>query len=317
MWGVLSQGRKSLGTVGSVAEFVANIVALITLVGGFVLAAVKILRNNAPGQVAALSVLAVGVSYAAGWLTSARGRRRHAVCPMAEAATMPGSHCLGYTCVATHFEWIIDPEDPRHTTQIMRKTVKAFAGQVQIVENRYRWTGEGREPLPSTQVPGQRVLSADPILREDAYRVFYVFLDTPLTRGETTTIVVRQEFYDDQGVLQPFLAMTVSELLGELTLSVRMPSDLLASPRAVHAVESGTAANGQRSTLNRCPVVADDRGVITHTWRKVVLGNRYEIRWVWKDYPPAADPDGSVDLRGREPTADRSSWFRWRPDGLG
>lgn len=277
----IPRARNGVRTVGTLYEDVKNTVAFVLLVLGMCAMAVRGFDAGAAWTFYGMCLLPA-VMFGAGFLTSATVARSH----------RPGDP-FGYECCNTEFLLDIDRSDPRRMTQTTTKTIRAVAERVHIVENRYHWTGEGRESLPHAPVAGQHVFSLDPVHRRDDYRVYYVFLERPVLRGETRLVRTTQVFEDTRGIMQPRLTKVARESTGSLTLTVRLARDHRVAGLGARACESRNVG-GEWVPLRTEQLTFTEDGVVGHTWSPIVHGHRYEIAWEWEAYPALP---GTVDLR--------------------
>jgi hypothetical protein len=182
----------------------------------------------------------------------------------------------GYRWVRAEYLYCI--HDPRHHSQTITILLEAVRPGVALFENRYQWSGRGREELPKIISPPGATLLGPPV-QHGLWKYYYVHLGRELSVGERMEVKISQELYDDEGRFEPFLAKTIAEPLDRLVLRVVFPQN--SPPReAVCNVSSAAAPAGVVIQSTPCQYDSVSREL---RWEipKPVFGRRYEIRWRW------------------------------------
>jgi hypothetical protein len=182
----------------------------------------------------------------------------------------------GYRCVRAEYLYRI--HDLRHHSILDTILLEAVRPGVVLFEDRYQWSGMGREEFPQIISPPGATLLGPPI-QHGLWKYYYVHLGRELSVGERIEVKILQELYDDEGRFEPFLAKTIAEPLDYLVLRVVFPQDH--PPReAVCNVRSAAGPAGVVIQSTPCQYDSVSREL---RWEipKPVFGRRYEIRWEW------------------------------------
>ena len=126
----------------------------------------------------------------------------------------------GYRWVSAEYVYRFDPLDLRNQTQVINIKIRALRDNVCCFENSYYWSGTGNSEVRVTSA-GHRYVGEVPA--DDSKKLYWIHLDTPLSRGEEADIQVQQELFDDRRSLKPMLTKRVSQRLDSLTLKAVFP----------------------------------------------------------------------------------------------
>lgn len=190
----------------------------------------------------------------------------------------------GYRWVSAEYVYRFDAVDLRKQTQDIRITIKARRDNVCCFENSYGWSGAGDSAVRVVS-PGHRFVGEVPA--DEWRRLYWVHLDTPLNRGDTAEIHVRQNLFDDRRNLRPILTKRISEPLDALTLKVVFPRS--AAPPTVEARETVYAKKAPhwRAVQMDVPHWGGDstQAEVSYSPPRPRLRRRYELAWEpWNVY---------------------------------
>jgi hypothetical protein len=280
-----------------------NIIGLLSDIGGAVAAtsmlgavavgggsAIVGVASNRPWVVLAGCAFAGGVTFGGACMHAVEIRRSSSV-----------ESQLGYRWVDATYTYSIHPSDPHRHCQTTDVVIRAIRDGVRTFTNVYRWSGSGEETPPKVTSYGHSL--AGEIERSMAWRRYDVRLDPPLRRGEMTTISLVQNFHDTDERFELFLAKSVHEPTGRLTLRVKLPVRLIPE-RAwiVEQVSLGPRARVlQRDVLS--PKREGDLAILEWRIARPVLGRSYQLRWgyLWDrslyDQPPDTQPQDEPQAR--------------------
>jgi hypothetical protein len=211
--------------------------------------------------------LMIAATFIAGWTMASRRHVRAA-----------------YDWVSAEYEYRFDKNDPQQHYQTTSITIRANRDGVERFENRYRWSGNGKSEI--------KILTSDQRLltewssQEADWRYYSVMLDQPLKKGESAMIQIHHELYDSSSTFNPIVTKDVIEPLASLTLKVIYPESL--APISVMARERVRSGIGDPlwRDVDRQPVSTQRSasGVVAqYRPKKITVGRRYELTWVWDD----------------------------------
>jgi len=120
--------------------------------------------------------------------------------------------------------------------------IKAMTSPVMIYPKAYQWTGQGKEYPPKVTGKGQQLLSpiehskkdvaikispyeSTNLTTEGDWHYWFIALNPPLYKGDTTVIKYSQEFFDKKGQAKPYLYYFVRRSMERLELNVKFPSN--------------------------------------------------------------------------------------------
>lgn len=190
---------------------------------------------------------------------------------------------LGYRVLAASYEYSFDPDDLLEQTQRVVFEIEARRSNVSIVENRYSWTGEGRRPDIELEDSSHTLLVHEGMVF-DRWQHYYVYFRTPLLKGERHNVVITQRMRDDDARFQPILSKFVSDYLGSLTLTVRIPASAWPGRNAFRGVERLAAAGDHRILRKRDLEVDEEYNFVKLVVPRPAKHHRYAIEWDWA-YP--------------------------------
>lgn len=183
----------------------------------------------------------------------------------------------GYRWIRAEYYYRVDENDPKHHSQTITIELESMRPGVDHFENRYLWSGKGREFEPRVQSRGH-VLMGAPIQR-GLWKYYFIHLGHELQVGERVTVEIFQDLYDDEGKFEPFLAKTIIEPVDHLVLRVALPRAL--RPAQIICSETSSAIPTD-SLVQKMPGQYDDKsGEISWSIPSPIFGHRYEIRWRW------------------------------------
>jgi hypothetical protein len=268
----LAEIAEKTRTFGSWIETLRNIWGLTAVLGiiAFFLGRLAIAQYGLWPTLAGFGLLVVvaGAGFGLGWYAAARRM------VMAD-----------YSWELADYTYQFDPSDVLHHVQTSKITIRASRHNVQLFRNRYWWTGVGRSDL-SVVSPQHKLLTE--VVR-DAWRYYYVLLEQALSKGGSTTVVVRHDLYDTERMFQPMITKDVSESVAGLTLRIVFPPPL--RPTKVLAAElSRSKAREVYWQIAKEQEIEVDRatGEVVYTVDHPKLGRRYRLMWTWTGYPSAS-----------------------------
>jgi hypothetical protein len=305
--------REWIHDAGSLSGDLKNIAWAVGLLGVVVWTSVVALRGH--GAVATILAIVLASVLSFFLAVTVSGRRTRRLVAVAEAGAAadqgtpisPPNSPMGYIWKDARFTLALDPDNPHRARQVARITVEALRNDVHVIENKYRWTGEGDEAIPKALRSGQSVMGPNPIHREDDCRTYYIFLEKALDKGDQAVVEIEQLLEDKRARMQPRLSKTVTQAVDHLTLQVRLPPQLIPQGGlAAKGIERQSTADGTE-VLRRVDLTFDADGQVEWQPQQVVRGRRYEIDWDWFGYrlaQPHADvpaPTASPSPTGKSP----------------
>jgi hypothetical protein len=259
--------KATLIFVSSATQFVVNIFTIISFCAGIVGAGITFWTKKYRDYAFPLSAFAIGIFVAV----------VAAIAKIVRSKSPPMKWLIrGYRWVRAEYLYCI--HDPRHHSISDTILLEAVRPGVVLFEDRYQWSGRGREELPKIISPPGATLLGPPI-QHGLWKYYYVHLGRELSVGERIEVKISQELYDDEGTFEPFLAKTIAEPLDHLVLRVVFPQT--SPPReAVCNVHSAAGPAGVVIQSTPCQYDSVSREL---RWEipKPVFGRRYEIRWEW------------------------------------
>lgn len=189
---------------------------------------------------------------------------------------------LGYRWVRASYTYSFDPEDHRRQRQVLEVEIQARRDNVLLFQNQFLWTGWG--PEPSLHVNGSRhVILRDPGMRVDNWKFYFVRLERPLMRKQTTVIRIQQELFDEAGEFEPKLSKHVREGMNLLELTVEFPNEM--PYRDVCAAYRRSGIVGHPDVLGELKVERNESAkMLSLRIDRPRKNNVYSIEWYW-DYP--------------------------------
>lgn len=193
-----------------------------------------------------------------------------------------------YTLKAAEYEYQFDHDDPRRQVQLTRIWIQANRDDVILFRQQYYWTGQGESHLRSLN--DHRIVAEGTNLYSNT-SYYIVLFDRPLKRGETTSIIIRQDFFDEGWKLQPVFSSSPDETAERLTLRVVYPAGW--EPKRVMGQELVRLRNSdagwlpiRQSDINIERV--GDRSVVVYEADAARRGRRYALYWgPWPRYGKA------------------------------
>jgi hypothetical protein len=256
--------KATLIFVSSATQFVVNIFTIISFFASIVGAGITTFWTKYRDYAFLLSAFALGIFVAV-------------VTAIVISKSPPTKWLIrGYRWVRVEYLYCI--HDPKHHSQTITILLEAVRPGVVLFENRYQWSGRGREELPKIISPPEATLLGPPI-QHGLWKYYYVHLGRELSVGERIEVKISQELYDDEGRFEPFLAKTIAEPLDYLVLRVVFPQDH--PPRG--AVCNVSSAEGPAGVVIQSTPCQYDSVSRELRWEipKPAFGRRYEIRWRW------------------------------------
>ena len=117
----------------------------------------------------------------------------------------------GYRWVTAEYLYTIHEDNPKHHSQVISITLETLRPGVDHFENRYLWSGEGKEDSPNLLSAGHTLMG--PPVQHGIWKYYYVHFGHELAMAERIEIKILQELYDTKGRFEPFLAKTIIEPL--------------------------------------------------------------------------------------------------------
>lgn len=185
----------------------------------------------------------------------------------------------GYRWVRAEFTYSIDETDDRKHIQDIEIEIEAMRPRISSIENRYQWSGSGRSKPILLGNPKHKILGST--IRRGMWEYYYVYLGRELEVGDREIIKIHQEFYDTRRQFQPFLAKTVVELLGNLTLRVKLPTARKAAVKSISLEETSGIAPIQTRVSTKSGSI-DSAGIITYSVDSPKFNNNYMIVWSYE-----------------------------------
>ncbi len=189
----------------------------------------------------------------------------------------------GYAIISSTTAYRISDTDYR--SHLYTRTVKIMAVQPHVTQfaNYYQWSGSGQEGPPELLSEGHQLIGKP--VPVDNWKYYYVHLGRDLKVGESETVKLRQQFYDEKQSFRCFFGEgTRNEGIERITVRVELPLQ-----RLPMSIEYCTYANVNPPTLQ---LPADDgyydpvTGIIEWTPRDICYPRTYVIRWIY--------PNGSL-----------------------
>lgn len=180
----------------------------------------------------------------------------------------------GYRWVQAEYMYTIHEDDPKHHSQTISILLEAMRPGVDHFENRYSWSGKGKEEEPTILSPGHGLLGP-PLLR-GGWKYYFIHLGHELAVGERIEVKLVQELYDSEGKFEPFLAKVVYEPVDRLILHVVLPRKSI-PVEASCSEESGPTPTNH--LIKKTPTKISQSGVILWDIPSPVFGHRYVIHW--------------------------------------
>lgn len=210
----------------------------------------------------------------------------------------------GYKLIAAEYFYEIHDENKVHHSQKTTIRLKALHYGVEILELRYKWTGQGREEEPQIESKdlGHRLIGSAEPSRVGDWQYYYIHFGRPLHARDEIVVKVKQDFYDDNLRFSPRLSKTISEPLEKLTLRVKIPGRL--SPKNIIFTElDSNQANAQIIYQEAYSFDATTKEILWEP-KKLRLGHKYVITW---DYDPRRQQLQSRNQRSSQQSVSRRS----------
>lgn len=246
------------GVLGLVGLGISSLTGLSVMIAGFLLRSSVALVVGVALLLVVIVVLGLAVAYLLVRFTSAELER-------------------GYRWTSAWYRYSFDSQDPHYHQQHVRIRITALRNGVCVFSNQYLWSGWGVDDGPRVLTPGQRLLGT--VERSSGWSRYRVELATPLRRGESADVEVVQELCDSEEAFLPFLAKTVQEPIGTLTLSVDLP-DSSAVQGAWRIVRDGFGP-GAREVSREQAVVGPGDTDLRFTVEGPRRGYNYELAWAY------------------------------------
>jgi hypothetical protein len=180
----------------------------------------------------------------------------------------------GYRWVKAEYKYTIHDDDPKHHSQTITILLEALRHGVGQFENRYLWSGKGKENDPKVISPGHSLIG--PPVQRGLWKFYFVYLGRELSVGERAEVIITQDLYDTENKFEPFLAKTVFEPLDRLILRAVFPRNALPS-QASCCEEGGPVPTN--NLIRSIQAEINPTGEILWAIESPVFGHRYEIRW--------------------------------------
>ncbi len=181
----------------------------------------------------------------------------------------------GYKYVRTDCLYVIHEDDLKHHTFTVEIEIEAIKSGVSILEDTYRWTGQGQEGEPKVVSPGHTLMGK--IIKQNGWRYFYIHLGQELKTGGRTVVKTVQELYDSTNEFEPFLSKVVSLPIDHMILHVILPKNL--SPINIFFREWSTEGPASRVIREFTGKMNTHSREIRWEIQSPVFGHRYSIDW--------------------------------------
>jgi len=189
-----------------------------------------------------------------------------------------------YSWESADYTYQFDRDDFLHHVQISKITIRANRQGVLLFRNRYWWTGVGRAQL-SVLSPQHKLLTE---LVREAWRYYYILLEQALSKGGSTTVVVRHDLHDTERMFQPLISKDISEPVASFTLRIIFPAALRPSRVVAAELARSKARDAYWQTVKQQEIaIHEATGEVVYSIHRPTLGRRYQISWTWTGYPSA------------------------------
>lgn len=181
----------------------------------------------------------------------------------------------GYRWVNAEYLYTIHEDNPKHHSQLITIVLESLRPGVDHFENRYLWSGEGKEDSPKLQSPGHSLMG--PPVQRGVWKYYFVHFGYELAMAERMEIKILQELYDTKGKFEPFLSKTIIEPLDHLTLRVVLPKTQ--TPTKIDLTEGSGPVPSDSMIHKETGKFDTNNREIRWEIQSPALGHRYEIRW--------------------------------------
>lgn len=191
----------------------------------------------------------------------------------------------GYRWVRVEYLYCIEDEALKNHSQTIKLVLIPTRRGVNIIENKYLWTGHGHEETPVLLSPGHELMGSITkqqfYYRYRNYKYYYIYLGHELPIGEEIEVEIKQKLHDQDNRFEPYLAKNVTEPIKNLKLRVQIPIKCV--PTNAYNLElNHPGPNSQTITRARSTMITSPNAVeLCYDVTKPQLGHRYEIRWEW------------------------------------
>lgn len=214
-WG--DRAKSASRFIKDLLEFIAAVIAILALIGGAIVTFFSRQEN----------LIAGFIGFATGALLLAF--IAVAIYVISVSSTSTKWLLRGYQLLSAEYVYEIHDNQAIHYSQTTTIRLKALRYGVEILEQRYNWTGIGEEGKPQIISQDSRnkfigFVETSPSAND--WRYFYIHFGHRLVAGEKTEVKVVQHFYDYQHHSTRRLSKTITEPLDELVLCVKMPRGL-------------------------------------------------------------------------------------------
>jgi len=190
----------------------------------------------------------------------------------------------GYAWIGSELSYRVSSEDLRQHICTTIREVEILHPDPQPFQDRYQWSGHGREDVPRVLSQGHRLLGEP--FQVGSYKVYYVHFDTEFHVGDRTRIHIEQEFEDTDLEFHPFFGAPAHQGQEWLILRVILPVRLAPSTISlnVYASTDPADANLLRSDPGQFKLMPQEAegersGTIEWTIDDLVEGHYYAIKW--------------------------------------
>lgn len=198
---------------------------------------------------------------------------------------------LGYRILRHEATYVVDAADLRaHKRKVVQK-IQAKRKNVNLVEGRYRWTGDGKIVK---HIGGKHDIKVMPLPVARAGEWEYYLLHFPaLLKWKTRDVSEELHLRDEQGGMQPFFQKTVQDYIDTLVITVELPP-FLVSGDSIQCVEEKHIGGKIEPVREWDYTYSESTGHLTATFKPTRRGHTYGFRWDWPSYASLIS-EGKVD----------------------
>lgn len=194
----------------------------------------------------------------------------------------------GYRWTSAKYQYCIEDDTKVRHSQTAEIIIRATRIGVSIFENKYSWSGHGKQESLEVLSAGHELMSSSARQQNyfpyDRWRYYYIYLGHELPVDEDIVVKIKQVLYDDAGRFEPYLSKTITEPLESLELSVLIPDNLQIYNAFNYALDRGP----RFKRINRvaCPrkhiqVNGNWYIELSYVIPEPHLDHKYQIRWEW------------------------------------
>jgi len=195
----------------------------------------------------------------------------------------------GYRWVNAEYQYCIEDDTKLQHTQLIAITIKAIRRGVSIFENKYLWSGHGKQESLEILSTGHELLFST--TRQEHYfpynrwKYYYVYVGHELPMKRDVIVNIKQVLYDDEGRFEPYVSKTITEPLESLKLRVLLPENL-SFTNAFNNEFDHIGPNNKKikNEPNPSRIIREKGNLYKELYYEIQKPHRnhkYEIRWEW------------------------------------